>query len=245
MKWMELAWAELGVAETSGAATTPAIRDYFRDAGHAEVTSDETAWCAAFVGAMLQRAGIAPTGSLLARSYASFGAPSHLKPGAIVVLSRTADPTFGHVGFCVSHDDKTVTLIGGNQANRVTAEQFDRARVVAVRWPEVIDAVEVAQADAPAASRTERAASPRSPWQLLIGSRTIGGAIKAAVGGVILFFEHTLQLALEAAAKVAELGAIKPLLAEAGANTKAVGIGLLVWGVSWTVFHRIGDEGKR
>ena len=180
MKWMDLAWAELGVAETSGAAATPAIRDYFRDAGHADVTSDETAWCAAFMGAILQRAGIKPTGSLLARSYASFGAPSHLRPGAIVVLSRTADPTFGHVGFCVAHDDKTVTLIGGNQSNRVTAQQFERARVVAVRWPEVIDADVVATAVArsgeSAGPPPGRAARQRSPWQLMWSSRTIGAA---------------------------------------------------------------------
>jgi hypothetical protein len=52
--WLERAWRELGVRELSGPADDPAIRDLFRDAGHAHVRDDEVAWCAAFVGACLE-----------------------------------------------------------------------------------------------------------------------------------------------------------------------------------------------
>ena len=33
MRWMDVAWTQQGIAETAGAASTPAIFDYFRSAG--------------------------------------------------------------------------------------------------------------------------------------------------------------------------------------------------------------------
>ena len=58
--WMAVAWGELGQSERAGAATNPRIRDYFAEAGYA-ISDDETAWCAAFVGACLERGGFAST----------------------------------------------------------------------------------------------------------------------------------------------------------------------------------------
>ena len=55
--WMVAAWGELGQSERAGTATNPRIRDYFSEVGHA-ISDDETAWCAAFVGACLERAGV-------------------------------------------------------------------------------------------------------------------------------------------------------------------------------------------
>lgn len=139
--WLRHAWRVLGASERRGAAAEPRIVACFRDAGHPEITSDEIAWCAAFVGACLQRAGIEPTGSLLARSYLAWGARCDPpRPGAIAVLSRGADPTRGHVGFLLDIDEDGVVLLGGNQSDAVTVERYPRARLLDLRWPQAAEA---------------------------------------------------------------------------------------------------------
>jgi uncharacterized protein (TIGR02594 family) len=140
MKWLEIAWAEIGVQETSGADATPAIVGYFRDSGRPEITSDETAWCAAFVGACLERAGIAqtiaPHEALLARSFLKVGTPiDQPRMGAIAVFSRGSNPIHGHVGFVVGWTETDIVLLGGNQANRVSTQHYPRSRLLGLRWP--------------------------------------------------------------------------------------------------------------
>ena len=56
--WLDQAWADLGVREGAGNANDPRVLAYYRDAGHPEIKADSVAWCAAFVGAMLERSGI-------------------------------------------------------------------------------------------------------------------------------------------------------------------------------------------
>ena len=56
-RWMGEAWAELGQREVAGDGDNARILALFRAVGHDEVRHDEVAWCAAFVGATLERAG--------------------------------------------------------------------------------------------------------------------------------------------------------------------------------------------
>lgn len=146
-RWLDIAWAELGVQETSGNAATPAILRYFRDAGRGDITSDEVAWCAAFAGACLERGGIpqtiAPARALLARSYLDVGAPID-KPrvGALAILSRGSDPVHGHVGFVVGETDNDLVLLGGNQSNRVSVAHYPKSRLVGLRWPDAAPSVD-------------------------------------------------------------------------------------------------------
>lgn len=142
MKWLEIAWAEVGVQETSGGDATPTIVGYFRDAGRPEITSDEVAWCAAFVAACLERAGIPqtipPAEALLARSYLRVGTEiPEPRMGCLVILSRGSDPRAGHVGFCVGWTDTEIVLLGGNQGNKVSTQHFSRGRILpgGLRWP--------------------------------------------------------------------------------------------------------------
>ena len=137
--WLALAWADLGVSETPGADHTQRILAYYADVGHPHVTDDETAWCAAFLGSCLERAGIASTRSLLARSYLEWGEPAlSPRPGAIAVLSRGSDPALGHVGFIVGSTATHLILLGGTQSDAVTVEVFPRARLLALRWPTTV-----------------------------------------------------------------------------------------------------------
>jgi uncharacterized protein (TIGR02594 family) len=134
--WLAHAWTHLGISETAGSASTPDIVGFYRDAGHPQVKSDAVAWCAAFVGACLSRTGHRHTGSLLARSYASYGEPlKRPRPGALVVLARGRDPNAGHVGFWLGETADHIILLGGNQSDRVGVERFARDRLLAIRWP--------------------------------------------------------------------------------------------------------------
>lgn len=139
--WLARAWAEFGQKEWRGNADNPRIIDLFRDVGHADGARDEVPWCAAFLGACLERAGHAGTRSLRARSYLTWG-QSIAEPrlGAVAVLSRGSDPALGHVGFLVGETPEALLLLGGNQGDAVTVEPFNRVRLLALRWPDEANA---------------------------------------------------------------------------------------------------------
>lgn len=133
--WLDLAKKELGDREGRDEAK---ILAFFKDAGHPEIDSSQTAWCAAFTGAMLKRAGIAPSGSLMARSYLKWGVATTAKPGAVVILWRgSRASSTGHVGFVISSTSSTVTMLGGNQgaAGVVSTETVPKSRILGYRWP--------------------------------------------------------------------------------------------------------------
>lgn len=134
--WMAEAWQKLGAREVPGRRHSRDILAFFRDAGRSDITRDEVPWCAAFVGACLERAGYAGTGSLLARSYLDWGTPvDDPRPGALAVLKRGRDPGAGHVGFWIGSTDTHHILLGGNQSDAVTVSTFDKHRLLGFRWP--------------------------------------------------------------------------------------------------------------
>ena len=134
--WMAEAWQRLGTREVPGASNSRAILDFFRDAGRSDITRDEVPWCAAFVGACLERSDRPATGSLLARSYLGWGEVlDHPRLGAVAVLSRGSDPGAGHVGFWIGETDDELVLIGGNQTDAVTVDTFAKDRLLGLRWP--------------------------------------------------------------------------------------------------------------
>lgn len=137
--WLDLAIAELGTKEAPGAANNPIVLAYYRDAGHPDVQSDDVAWCAGFVGAMLARAGmpLPPRDtSLLARSYLTYGIACEPIPGAIGIWPRGA-AWQGHVGIVVDIDlnGGTCRLIGGNQGDAVSVATYRLDTALAFRWP--------------------------------------------------------------------------------------------------------------
>jgi uncharacterized protein (TIGR02594 family) len=134
--WLDEAWRHLGLAETPGSKSAPRIVALYRDAGHAGVKSDAIAWCAAFVGACLARAGSKPSGSLLARSYIDWGvALDEPRPGAIAIFSRGTTAWQGHVGFVIGAVDDNVIVLGGNQDDAVSVAAYPKSRLLSLRWP--------------------------------------------------------------------------------------------------------------
>ncbi len=144
--WMEIAQADLGETEMAGARANQTILGYFRQVGRADVTSDEVAWCAAFTGAALSKAGVR-TGikqgqELLASSFLRVGTPIDTpRYGAIACVPRKGGSGW-HVAFVAGWTDTRLKLLGGNQANSVNETWFPREGAV-LRWPaEPVAAVE-------------------------------------------------------------------------------------------------------
>ncbi|WP_441228224.1 NlpC/P60 family protein [Tardiphaga sp. 20_F10_N6_6] len=134
--WIVLARADLGTLEGVGESNNPRVISYFVDAGFSGVKEDAVAWCAAFVGAQLKRAGIRPSLSLAARSYERWGvgiqAPAF---GCVATKRRGGSSWQGHVGFVVGANDKKVFLLSGNQDDAVSIATYPRAEFTAFRWP--------------------------------------------------------------------------------------------------------------
>jgi uncharacterized protein (TIGR02594 family) len=139
---LKRAFADLGLSEIQGSRHEPRVIKMYALSGNPGIKNDETAWCAAAVGAWLKEAGLPNTGSLMARSYARYGKDvAHLPlipRGAICVWPRGAPPS-GHVNICLEDDGVYLTCIGGNQGNGagggVTISRERKSKLVAARLP--------------------------------------------------------------------------------------------------------------
>ncbi len=133
MDWLNIAEKYRGQHEVLGKASNQFILDCFKHTSY-QAADDEVPWCAAFVGRCLGEAGIGGSGSAAAISYAEWGSPSELVPGAIVVF-EWADGSH-HVAFF--HHKSLLgfgAFLGGNQSDMVKISRFSTARILAVRWP--------------------------------------------------------------------------------------------------------------
>lgn len=147
--WLAEAWSWVGTKEAPGKKNNPTIIGWLRkfadNIGNWGKGRDSTAWCAVFVSKCLAAAGIDGTNHALARSYATWGRPSKLNRGSIIVIQRKIkgeDRTTGsragyHVGFLLAVRKYHYVILGGNQSNEVRVTYFPKSRynVVAVRAP--------------------------------------------------------------------------------------------------------------
>ncbi len=137
----------------SGKAT---LKDLFGTAG-ISIDPEKTAWCAAFVNAILAGQGIKGNGSLAARSFLNYGtATSKPEKGDIVVL-RTGK-TQEHVGFYAGEGKNGRILVtGGNQdgGKAVSTSSFARSQVEAFRRAPTASASYAAELKATATAARE------------------------------------------------------------------------------------------
>ena len=136
--WLDLMVADLGTHEIAGPKANPKIVRFYADVGHPECKSDEIAWCAAFTGSALVRAGlpIPPKDvCLMARSYCTYGVACEPREGAIMVLPRGNSSWQGHVGVVVKVNKRTVDYIAGNQSDQVGYGKANIEDALAFRWP--------------------------------------------------------------------------------------------------------------
>lgn len=134
LPWIKEARKLIGTHEGVGPANNKTVVQLYVDAGHKEIEQDAVPWCAAFVGACLERGGIKGTGSLLALSYRMWGTEL-LKPvyGCVATKTRKGG---GHVFFVVGYNSKTKTVfgLGGNQNDQVSIARFKLSELK-FRWP--------------------------------------------------------------------------------------------------------------
>jgi len=141
--WLIEARKYLGIKEFKGQKHEPKIVQFWRSIGLSGVKDDETPWCAAFVGAMLENVGLMSTKSGWARSYLEWGVPLAFPIiGCVVVFSRKGGG--GHVGFVIGKDeDGNLLVLGGNQGDSVSIKAFRMppypdSRVLGYRWPAAV-----------------------------------------------------------------------------------------------------------
>lgn len=113
------------------------LSSFIRQAAGIRINPAQTAWCAAFVDAILNASGQGSgTGKLNARSYLDWGKPvSTPQEGDVVILSR-GDPNGwqGHVGFYAGMTaDGKIRVLGGNQSNSVSIADFDASKLLGYR----------------------------------------------------------------------------------------------------------------
>ncbi|MGE5509913.1 MAG: CHAP domain-containing protein [Bacteroidota bacterium] len=212
--------AERGVREVAGSKDNPEILKYFALCGHPEIEHDETAWCAAGLGAFLKLSSypIPPVAhNLMARSYLTYGKPCEPKPGAIMVLPRGAPP-FGHV--CVItkvNKNGTARVIGCNQSNAITYQtvRIKDALPNGIRWP-----VAATVKDLRAAGSTEIRDADALENTAVAGATATGAApvLKELVQASAAPAPDpaTVQSAVESAKQVADKLDVLRMLMEAG-----------------------------
>lgn len=133
-KWILEARRYIGEREIKGKEHNPLILQMWKDIKRGGIKDDETPWCAAFVGAVLERVQIKSTRFESAKSYLGWGEPL-LKPayGCVVVFNRDGG---GHVGFVVGQTTTgDLLVLGGNQNDAINIRSFPRSRAVGYRWP--------------------------------------------------------------------------------------------------------------
>jgi uncharacterized protein (TIGR02594 family) len=132
----EIAQTYIGTTEGPGPEDNPAIVEMYASVGHDWVEHDSVAWCAAFVGHCLEKAGLRSTRRLNARSYLDWGMPVDLadaQAGDIVVFSRGSKSWQGHVGFFVKTAGAMIEVLGGNQSDAVSIQRYAKSRLLGVR----------------------------------------------------------------------------------------------------------------
>ena len=141
--WLHEATKLYGMRETKGPQHTAEIVQMWRDIKRGGIKDDETPWCAAFVGACLERGGVKSSRFESAASYLDWGQKlSHPVLGCVAVIRR---PGGAHVFFVVARDvTGNIIGLGGNQADQVSYATFDRGAILGYRWPSEVDVPEAA-----------------------------------------------------------------------------------------------------
>lgn len=132
----DIARSYIGTTEGPGPADNPIIMEMYASIGHDWVEHDSVAWCAAFVGHCLERAGIKSTRKLTARSYLDWGIPidvADAQQGDIAVIPRGNSNWQGHVFFIDRIEGQWVWGLGGNQDDAVNVKRFPVSKLLGVR----------------------------------------------------------------------------------------------------------------
>lgn len=138
---VDIARKYIGLHEISGPKHNPTVlaltaKAFAATGKKSWIHDDETPWCGSFVGGVFAEAGLGskiPKEFYRAKEWENVGTKlSTPAYGCVVTFTRDGG---GHVGIVVG---KTKTgmlkVLGGNQSNAVTIQDFDPKRVTSYRW---------------------------------------------------------------------------------------------------------------
>lgn len=124
----DIARAELAldVREVPGPGNNPRIVMYHSTTNAWSGTDDSVAWCSSFVNYCVEQGGYSGTGSQRALNWADWGIDAFDAPreGDIVVFERVGKG--GHVGFLIEDQGDYISVLGGNQNNRVRISSYPK-----------------------------------------------------------------------------------------------------------------------
>ncbi|AZV78444.1 TIGR02594 family protein [Parasedimentitalea marina] len=116
----------LDVREVAGPGNNPRVVMYHKSTNPWSGTDDSVAWCSSFVNYCVEQSGMVGTDSQRALSWEDWGQSAENDPqeGDIVVFERVGKG--GHVGFLVADRGDSVSVLGGNQNNRVRISTYPK-----------------------------------------------------------------------------------------------------------------------
>jgi len=164
----DIAKTYIGTAEGPGPENNPVVMEMYTSVGHDWVEHDSVAWCAAFVGHCIEKAGLRSTRKLTARSYLDWGIPVAVhdaQPGDIGVIPRGSSSWQGHVFFIDRIEGAWVWGLGGNQSDAVNIKRYPASKLLGVRRAgNVAPAVTLSVRDVQARWAITKSAKPMASW---------------------------------------------------------------------------------
>lgn len=134
---INIALSQYGVTETVGNLHNPLVLNYFKEIGHTWVTTDETAWCSAFINWVAHKANVERSYKLTARSWLKVGTKiDEPELNDVVIFWRHKKSSWkGHVGLFIGYteDKKHIYVLGGNQNNQVNIKTYPTYRLLGIR----------------------------------------------------------------------------------------------------------------
>jgi uncharacterized protein (TIGR02594 family) len=136
----QVAQTFIGIKELDGDKDNPLILAMIQSCNPiSEELKDEIPWCSAFVNFVCKHLRLPRSHSLAARSWLNIGQVvtrfELLCDADIVVFKRGIDPRKGHVGFFAGYNNEkqAVHILGGNQSNSVSLQQFNIEEIIGCR----------------------------------------------------------------------------------------------------------------
>lgn len=116
--------------------TESRVIQYAKEAGISGITSDNDAWCGAFLAWCCMKASLPFPKSPSARAWLNVGTSSELSNADVVIYWRgEKEGIYGHVGIPIAYtDDKQyIHTLGGNQSNMVCIKPYPVNRFLGFR----------------------------------------------------------------------------------------------------------------
>ena len=140
MTHMTIARSYLGTKELKGSADNPKIMEMYRTVGHDWVEHDEVAWCAAFVGHCLEKAGLRVHAQAQCALLPHLGREGRGPRAGEGRRRRRVHARRQRCDRAMSPSSSRqrasqIEVLGGNQSDGVTIARYAKSRLLGIRRP--------------------------------------------------------------------------------------------------------------